>query len=378
MSRLDLVLVGGGHANVEVLRAFGRRPVPGARLTLVAREVEAPYSGMVPGLIAGHYRFEEAHIDLARLAASAGARLLAAEAVGLDPVARRLRLKGGEEVAFDLLALNTGGTPAAASVSGASQYAIGAKPVDRLLDAWDRVRRAAGEGYRLVVVGGGGGGAELTLAAAHALEGSGATVTLVTRDAVLPDLPERARRIVTKRMAELSIEVLTGQEVVRVEPGRVLRRDGTAVLFDALLWATGVGPPGWLNHTGLRLSERGFVAVDGALRSTSHAHVFAAGDAADIVGVPRPKAGVFAVRQGATLARNLRRVLEGRPPVQAATQRDYLRLIGLGDERAVAVRGPFVAQGAWVWRWKRWIDRRFVERFASAAPGFSLFFFNFV
>ena len=366
MSRRDLVLVGGGHANVEVLRAFGRQPLPGVRLTLVAREVQAPYSGMVPGLIAGHYRFEEAHIDLARLAASAGARLLAAEAVGLDPKVRRLRLKGGEDVPFDFLALNTGGTPAAASVPGALEHAVGVKPVDGLLAAWERVRRAAGEGYRLVVIGGGAGGTELTLAAAHALQGTGARTSLVTDGAVLPDLPERARRIVLERMADSGIEALTRREVVQVEPGRLLCRDGAAVPFDALFWATGVGPPAWLKDTGLCLSGRGFVAVDAALRSTSHAHVFAAGDAADVVGNLRPKAGVFAVRQGATLARNLRRTLEGKPPVPAPMQRGYLRLIGLGNEGAVAVRGSFVAEGAWVWRWKRWIDRRFVERFACA------------
>ncbi len=375
MSRRDLVLVGGGHANVEVLRAFGRQPLPGVRLTLVAREVQAPYSGMVPGLIAGHYRFEEAHIDLARLAASAGARLLAAEAVGLDPVARRLHLKDGEDVPFDLLALNTGGTPAAASVPDALDHAIGVKPVDRLLAAWERVRRAAGEGYRLVVVGGGAGGVELALAAAHALQDAGAQTSLVTDGAVLPDLPERARRIVLERVAALGVEALTGREVVQVEPGRMLCRGGATVPFDALFWATGVGPPAWLKDTGLRLSGRGFVAVDAALRSTSHAHVFAAGDAADVVGLPRPKAGVFAVRQGAALARNLRRTLEGKPPVPAPMQRGYLRLIGLGDGRAVAVRGRFVVQGAWVWRWKQWIDRRFVERFACAgrAAFFSCF-----
>ena len=90
----ELVLVGGGHAHVDVLKRFGLEPVPGVRLTLVTRDLETPYSGMLPGLVAGVYSRAESHIDLTRLVSSAGARLIHAETNGLDrtePAARSRR-----------------------------------------------------------------------------------------------------------------------------------------------------------------------------------------------------------------------------------------------------------------------------------------------
>jgi selenide, water dikinase len=91
----DLVLVGGGHSHVAVLRRFGMRPLPGLRLTLVTRDIHTPYSGMLPGYIAGHYDFDECHIDLGPLARFAGARLYHGEVERLDPGKRRMLQVGG-------------------------------------------------------------------------------------------------------------------------------------------------------------------------------------------------------------------------------------------------------------------------------------------
>ena len=86
-AKKNLVLVGGGHAQVYVLDRFTKQPMPNVALTLIARDVLTPYSGMLPGFIAGHYTVEQCHIDLAPLAARAGARLVHDEAVGLDRAA---------------------------------------------------------------------------------------------------------------------------------------------------------------------------------------------------------------------------------------------------------------------------------------------------
>jgi selenide,water dikinase len=375
----DLVLVGGGHAHVHVLKSFGMRPMPGVRVTLATRDVETPYSGMLPGYVAGHYSFEECHIDLGRLARFAGARLIRDEAIGLAPTERFLLCRGHPPIRYDILSIDIGSTPRADDVPGAAEHTIPVKPIDHFAARWEALLARAPKmpRLRLAVVGGGAGGVELALSAQHRLarlREIALEVTLVTREGLLPSHNGRARRLFTRILAERRIAVLTGSEIVRVEPGSLVCDDGRRVEFDEALWVTEAGAAPWLAETGLPLTAGGFIAIDETLRSTSDPRIFAAGDVATMIAHPREKAGVYAVRQGSPLAANLRRALAGRRLRRAAPQRRGLALIGTGDEHAVASRGPFAAYGPRLWQLKDWIDRRWMRRYRELpemlpAPG---------
>jgi selenide,water dikinase len=370
-----LVLIGGGHAHVHVLKSFGVRPMPGVRITLVARDVETPYSGMLPGFIAGHYTREDCHIDLRPLARFAGARLIHDEAIGLDLAGCRVLCRGSPPVGYDVLSIDIGSTPHLGSVPGAAEHSTPVKPIDRLGERWQRIVGrvlSTDRALRLITVGGGAAGVELTLAMRYRLRRllrergrnpAGVAYSLVTGDEILATHNASVRQRFRNLLATRGVQVVENNPVTKVEVGAVICADGRRMGFDELVWVTEAGAASWLSDTGLALDGDGFIEVAATLRSVNAPNVFAAGDVAASVDHPRPKAGVFAVRQGPPLADNLRRALAGRPLVTFVPQRAFLSLISTGNRCAVASRGHLAAQGPILWRLKDWIDRRWMRQY---------------
>ena len=371
----DLVLVGGGHSHIAVLKKFGMRPVPGVRLTLICREVHTPYSGMLPGLIAGHYTYDEAHIDLRKLAVFASARFIRAEVTGLDPEIRELRFADRPPIPYDLLSLNTGSTPGVQRVSGAEEFAVPVKPISRFLPRWngllDRVV-ALDEVPRIAVVGAGAGGVELTLSMQHRVRDlliergkspDAAMHLFSAADRILPTHNARVRSKFGRILSERGVSVHCGSPVAEVLSDGLRTAGGWSGHFHEVVWVTDASAAAWLGDTGLETDERHCVRVDECLRSISHPAVFAAGDVAAVDVHPREKAGVFAVRQGPPLEANLRRALWGRECKPFRPQKRFLSLVSTGDRYAVASKSAWSVEGAWVWKWKDWIDRRFMDKY---------------
>jgi selenide,water dikinase len=372
------VLVGAGHAHIEVLRRFGLQTVPGVRLTLVTKGACTPYSGMLPGYVAGHYTGDEIHIPVAPLAGFANCRLVTAEAVGLEPVDRHVHLQDGGTIAGDVISIDTGATTNLSSASQFEPYVIPVKPIDRFAENWAHFakRIRTNPGLQITVVGAGAAGVELALSIRHRLRRDlsaggksigGRVVLLEKGDQILRGFSDGVRRRLSAILLRHNIEVRTnvGKLGFQAEADAGIQFD--LGQFDATFWTTGVCPTDWLKKSGLAVDEDGFIAVNSQLQSISHPGVFAAGDAAGMIASPRPKAGVIAVRQGPILAENLRRAVTGDPLRSFVPQKSWLSLISTGDRYAVASYGNWAAEGRWVWYWKNWIDRRFVRRFMFEA-----------
>ena len=368
----DVVLVGGGHAHVEVLRQFAMSPQPGTRLTLISREVNTSYSGMLPGFLAGHYSFDECHIDLAPLCQRAGARLFHNAVTDIDLERRRVVAEGRPPVAFDYLSIDTGSTPDDTGIEG-TENAIPIKPVDSFLSRWRAIEEnivGARREFSLVIVGGGAGGVELSLCLRHRLaqrdpETARALAITVVSDesSILSRHADSVRRRLAQAMQERGVATHTGDEVVRITPERVLCRSGHELVCDAVIITTHARAPEWLRDTGLALDEAGFVRVGRTLQTCSHDFVLAAGDVAAFETQRIPKNGVYAVRQGPALAENLRALCEGRPPRPFVPQALTLALISTGNQNAIASYGPIAFEGEWVWKAKDFIDRRWMRRY---------------
>jgi pyridine nucleotide-disulfide oxidoreductase family protein len=356
-----LLLIGAGHAHAQVVKEWIGSPVPGCELVLVSPSALAPYSGMVPGWLAGTYRFEEICIDFAALLAAAGGRVVIGEVASLDLDRRQVQLHSGSVLDYDVLSLNIGSTLTPPPATQRMKV-LSLRPLGELRRAWDDLLTedrlgTADDPLDVTAIGGGAGGVEALLAVLARLREQhlqravrGALITRSTR--LLPGFAPAAVRSAEAALARAGVSVQLGSAYgPSVEPST-----------DLLLWATGAEAHAWPRESGLAVSERGFIRVDERLRSVSHAEVYAVGDCAQWA-PPLPKAGVYAVRMGPVLSGNLRAALGVGTDTIYAPQRVFLALLATADGSAIASWGRWSAQGRWAWRWKDHIDRSFIARY---------------
>lgn len=360
---MRLVLLGGGHAHVFVLLRLREFVSKNLEVRLVAPGPLHTYSGMVPGVVAGHYAAGEAQIDLARLARAAGVEFIPASVLALDPAAKRVSLANGDTVDYDIASLNLGSLPNYFAVPGAGMHAVAAKPFEGFFARWRELLEKGPKAPRIAVAGGGAGGVELAMAMRFALKrrGTGGGVVLYSERS---EFPAGVARRVANALDSLAIELRAGIAVTAVEPGPRVVSSAGRERFDALFWAAGAAALPLLAGSGLATDARGYVLVDPSLRSVSHPDVFAAGDTASLEGRQLPKSGVYAVKQGAVLAENLTRVVRGQAMLDYVPQAKSLALISCGDRYAIAGRDGWSAEGRWAWWWKDWLDRRWIARFS--------------
>lgn len=376
----DLVLLGVGHTNAHVLRMWKMRPIPGVRLTCVSNFPVATYSGMLPGVLGGLYPPDRMEIDLVRLCASAGARLIVDEVTSLDAELRQLQFADRAPLAFDVLVIGIGSMPTfdGVTVADASRL-VTIKPMQsflaRLEEAIARALRSSTSPPRLAVVGGGAGGVEVAFGlparveAAAGDEARGVEVVLYSGDTRLrPGSADATARRVARALARRNIRLETGRAVTRVEGRRLTFTDGSQADADVIVWATGAAPPPLVAALGLPTDARGFLRTSDTLQTPTGAPIFVVGDTATIDGAPAPKAGVYAVRQGPVLLDNIERLLGRRSLRRYRPQRGFLKLLNTGDGRAIGEWKGVTFEGRWVWRLKDAIDGPFMARYQDYTP----------
>jgi pyridine nucleotide-disulfide oxidoreductase family protein len=361
-----LILAGSGHAHLALLRALASHPLPAVQAVLVAPSRYEIYSGMVPGWIAGHFTLNEIRVDLLPLCRAANVRLIAGRIVGMDAGRRHVACSTGEHLDYDLLSLDIGGEIDLSWLQPSEDRLIAARPFHSFVPRWQQTVQAAqtAAGFRLVVVGGGAGGVEIALAARHAFAARGldASVDLIASESGVlnghaPAVSRRIRRLAARFGVRIHDERAVGAG------NGLLLSNAERLLADRIVAATGVRPARWLRLSKLSLDEQGYIIVDSAHRSVSHPEVFAAGDVCSRQDVNMERSGVHAVHAGAILARNVVAAVAGGSMCAYRPRRRSLYLLATGPRYAVASWGSWSGEGAWVWYWKRWIDRRFIRSF---------------
>ncbi|HUG93104.1 MAG TPA: selenide, water dikinase SelD, partial [Planctomycetaceae bacterium] len=417
---------GAGHTNMHIARMWRMDPLPGVRLTLVSPWSRATYSGMLPGTLAGLYRPDDMEIDLWRFAASCDVRLIVAEAAGLDAARRRVLFEDRPPLRFDVASIGIGSVPAGGEIRRHPQV-LSIKPMATFLTRLDEqiarvlhrsrtrpqgsggssaVTPRDGSGARLdeddggrlthavsaavleaeppqgspadahptlrvAVVGGGAAGTEIAFCLdrlLHARSIASQIQLVESGPQILAGYADKTRRLALREFNRRGIDVTTGQTAAEFDHGRVGFESGESLAADLVIWAAGAAPPPELDGFDLPRAEDGFLAVRPTLQSTGHDRVFVVGDTATFVDRRVPKAGVYAVREGPVLWENLRRVFRDEPLEEYDPQKGFLSLLSTGDGRAIAQYRGFAFHNRLMWRWKDYIDRKFMRMYQDYRP----------
>jgi selenide,water dikinase len=368
-----LILVGAGHAHLEVLRDLAAKPDEGLRVSLVTPYPWFTYSGMIPGFVAGHYEIDDLTVDVKLLCERARVELVATTATLVSALAREVICSNGLVLAYDVLSLDVGSQPLIGGARGVDKHAIVIRPLEKLLKGWSDVLVRARDGRigAITVVGGGAAGVELALAMEYRLRQelglAWAHVRLIAEaDRIVPEFPPAARRRLERKFARSNVGLHVASPVTEVGPDYVRLEQGLEFASEAVFWAAGGAAHDWIRESGFATDDRGYLLTNDYLQSASHPDVFAAGDCQTQQGRSHAKAGVYAVRAAPTLARNLRAALAGEPLDSFVTGPRYLALLSTGSRHAVGVWGALSWEGGWAWQWKDRIDRGFIARYREA------------
>eukprot|EP00542_Grammatophora_oceanica_P015101 CAMPEP_0194040206 /NCGR_PEP_ID=MMETSP0009_2-20130614/12257_1 /TAXON_ID=210454 /ORGANISM="Grammatophora oceanica, Strain CCMP 410" /LENGTH=482 /DNA_ID=CAMNT_0038683285 /DNA_START=212 /DNA_END=1660 /DNA_ORIENTATION=- len=388
-----VVLIGGGHAHAQVIKALNHRSRPSnMEVTLIDMQKSASYSGMVPGAISKLYSPEDTLLHLEPLCEWAGIRFVHDQVVDVDFDRQCIRVKDSNElIPYDVCSIDIGsGSRGLYETPGAQEFTIPTRPIHELIRRIEVAEDGLeASGAHVVCIGGGAAGIELSMSMTSRwkpLLGGRLDVTLLDAGSrLLPDESPECRAALQNILDDRKIDVKHNCHVQEITRENVVLSTGETIPFTHCIWATGAGSHPLarkLGDRGLAINPRGWIRVNRNLQSISHPNVFAAGDcsAMEVPGRKAPpKAGVYAVRAGPVLIENLTRRLKvmqqasrrhttfvrGPKLVDYEPQDDFLKLLVCGDGRALGFRFGVPLHGKWVMHLKDHIDQMFMNLFRA-------------
>ncbi len=366
----QLILAGGGHAHLEVLRQLIKTPFKGVNTTLVSMSRFHHYSGMVPGFLAGTYREANIAFDLEAICSRAGVTFLVDRVTQLSPEHRQIHTLSEKRLAYDLISFNLGSGAAGSSRPEVASAQL-VKPISRAIGLRERLMHEAetNPGLRISVVGAGAAGFEIACAArslALSQERQPRISLVDSAPQILGGYSQAFQARGAGILQSFGIEVRLGQQIAAVERNRIVTQEGRDYPSDVTIWMTGAAAPPLLSESGLAVDKRGFLLVDDNLRSISNPQILGVGDCATLLNYPQtPKAGVYSVRQAPILWQTIRSSYLGGEAPRYVPQSSFMSILNLCDGRSLIRYKGLISASRWAWLLKDWIDRRFMRKYQS-------------
>jgi NADH dehydrogenase FAD-containing subunit len=363
-----VVYVGAGHAHLHSLSRCAEFVEAGARVTVIAPG-HFWHTEMGPGLLSGLYPAKENAINVHKMVEAAGGRFIQDEVTHINPHQRELTLGRHPPVSYDVLSLDVGSEVPANRIPGAEEFGLTVKPTPALLSLREKLGRNGSSPQRIVILGGGATGCEIA-ANIRPIAPRAEMILVCSDDRLLSHEGRWASRLVTRALVrEAGLQVFTGEAVERVNQSAVILESGFHIVYDALVLATGLRPTLLLRHSGLKTDEEGALVVNRYLQSIVFPEIFGAGDCIRLRSAPLDPDGFHAIREGRVLHHNLKAYLTHRKLHPFHPLRSYPRLFNLGDGTGLLSWNGIAIRSRWVFRFKDFLDRRFVAHFSPRDQG---------
>ncbi|MBL1210031.1 FAD-dependent oxidoreductase [Geminocystis sp. GBBB08] len=369
---LNLVFIGGGHSHAIALYLWGKKPISGVNVTLISDVKNTPYSGMLPGYLGGYYTYEQTHINLEKLAKFAKIKLIIDSVIDIDIKHKKVIGRWGNQVDFDLLSIDIGSTPKNREIQGANLYTIPAKPVHFLIEKWQEIIKKTqlnpSKKLTLNIIGGGAGGVELAINIYQKLNNiltpNKLKINLIhKREQILSNQNQWASYKLTEILKSKKINLYLNTVVKIVNEDSLITESGLKITGDYHFLVTQASTPLWLKNSSIATDQEGFILIKDTLQTLNYDFIFATGDIATMINYSRPKAGVFAVKQGKPLFENISNFLKNKPLKFYHPQKHYLNIIGIGNQSAVAIWGNIAWESPILWHFKQYLDQTFIKYF---------------
>ena len=361
-----VVLAGGGHAHLTVLKNLDRFIDKDHSVTLISPTTHHYYSGMGPGLLAGTYRPQEVRFHVKKMAEDRGAEFILGKVNRVAPGDRVLYTETEEKIEYDVVSFNTGSQVPLDGISDSAKEVYPVKPIDNLLMARNTILdRIDNEDLRLAVVGGGPAGLELAGGLRQIVkhkDGS-ARITLFAGSRLLGSLPEKARRYAYQALSDRQIAVVEGDAVQDINDGYLVTSKGREFQFDLLLLAWGIKPSRLFGDSGLPTDPSGGLLVNEYLQSIKYPEIFGGGDCIGFQQKPLDKVGVYPVRENPILYHNLLAAVTGGEMKPFEPQDQYLLILNVGGGKGIFWKQNWIWKGRLAFYLKDYIDRKFMREF---------------
>jgi NADH dehydrogenase FAD-containing subunit len=365
-----LVLAGGGHAHMVTLANLHRIVDSGHSITVIQPSEYHYYSGMGPGMLGGTYRAEEIRFATRRQVEKQGGTFVLGKVAQIDAQAQTVRLEGGDALPYDVLSCNLGSFVPAQMIKSSLEDIYPVKPIERLLEAQERILElGARRSISIGIIGGGPSAVEIAGNVWRLTRGQGmvpARIKIMTGGAIMTRQPHGVRRKALRSLVKRGIEVIENCRIQEISTGSVVEASGQIHALDMIFLAVGVRPNSVFQSSGLPVGPDGGLLVNRYLQSTAFGNIFGGGDCICFQESPLDKVGVYAVRQNPVLFHNMVAALEGRELQAFDPRGDYLLIFNLGDGSGVFYKKPILFGGRIAFAVKDYIDRKFMRRFQNA------------